>query len=47
MQACGGGEIFLPEAMPRPTTALIVDDESHVRMFVRLLLKEAGIVQTW
>ncbi len=33
--------------MPRPTTALIVDDEPHVRAFVRLLLKEVGITSTW
>lgn len=29
--------------MGRPTTALIVDDESHVRTYFRLLLREAGI----
>lgn len=29
--------------MPRPTNALIVDDESHARTYVRLLLKEVGI----
>ena len=29
--------------MGRPTNALIVDDESHVRIFLRLLLREAGI----
>lgn len=33
--------------MPRPTSALIVDDEPHVRMFVKLLLKETGITKTW
>lgn len=33
--------------MPRPTTALIVDDEAHVRAFVRLLLKELGIETCW
>jgi two-component system chemotaxis response regulator CheY len=33
--------------MARPTNALIVDDEPHVRTFVRLLLKEIGITQTW
>lgn len=33
--------------MPRPTNALIVDDESHVRTFVRLLLKEVGIEECW
>jgi len=33
--------------MPRPTNALIVEDEPHVRVFLRLLLKDAGIGQTW
>ena len=33
--------------MPRPTNALIVDDESHVRTFVRLLLREVGITECW
>jgi CheY-like chemotaxis protein len=33
--------------MARPTSALIVDDEAHVRVFVRLLLAEAGITTTW
>lgn len=33
--------------MPRPANALIVDDESHVRTFVRLLLKEVGIEECW
>ncbi len=33
--------------MARPTNALIVDDEAHVRMFLRLVLKELGITQTW
>lgn len=33
--------------MARPTTALIVDDEAHVRTFLRLLLKELGITTTW
>ena len=33
--------------MPRPTTALIVEDEAHVRVFLRLLLKECGIDTTW
>ena len=30
--------------MARPANALIVEDESHVRVFLRLLLKELGIV---
>lgn len=33
--------------MGRPTNALIVDDEAHVRTFLRLVLKELGITQTW
>lgn len=33
--------------MARPTTALIVDDEAHVRTYVRLLLKEVGIESCW
>ena len=33
--------------MARPTNALIVEDEPHVRAFVRVLLKEVGITQTW
>ena len=33
--------------MPRPTNALIVEDEPHVRAFVRVLLKEVGITKTW
>lgn len=33
--------------MARPTNALIVDDEAHVRMFARLLLAELGITNVW
>lgn len=33
--------------MPRPTNALIVDDEAHVRVYLKLLLKELGITTTW
>ena len=33
--------------MPRPTTALIVDDEPSARVYVRLLLKELGIATCW
>jgi two-component system chemotaxis response regulator CheY len=33
--------------MGRPASALIVDDEPHVRTFLRLLLREVGITQTW
>ena len=33
--------------MPRPTNALIVDDEAHVRVFLRMLLREVGIENVW
>ena len=33
--------------MARPTNALIVEDEPHVRAFVRLMLKNVGITSTW
>lgn len=33
--------------MPRPTTALIVDDEPPARAYVRLLLRELGITTCW
>lgn len=33
--------------MARPTNALIIDDEPHVRAFLRLLLQEIGINCTW
>ncbi len=33
--------------MARPTNALIVDDEAHVRVYVRLLLKKLGIETVW
>ena len=33
--------------MARPTNALIVEDEVHVRVFLRLLLKEVGIETVW
>lgn len=33
--------------MARPTNALIVDDEPHVRLFVKMLLKQLGIQDTW
>ena len=31
--------------MPRPTNALIVDDEAHIRTFMRLMLRELGITE--
>jgi two-component system cell cycle response regulator len=33
--------------MPRPTTALIVDDELPTRVYVRLLLRELGFTTLW
>jgi two-component system chemotaxis response regulator CheY len=33
--------------MVKPTNALIVDDEAHVRVFLRILLKEIGITEVW
>jgi two-component system chemotaxis response regulator CheY len=33
--------------MSRPTNALIVDDEEHVRAFIRLMLRELGINDCW
>jgi DNA-binding NarL/FixJ family response regulator len=33
--------------MPRPTSALIVDDELSARAYVHLLLKEVGVTQCW
>ena len=33
--------------MPRPVNALIVDDEAHVRVLVRVLLKQLGIETVW
>ena len=29
--------------MSIPTSALVVDDEAHVRMFIKLILKELGV----
>jgi DNA-binding NarL/FixJ family response regulator len=33
--------------MPRPVNALIVDDEPHVRVLIRMLLKQLGIETIW
>jgi len=33
--------------MPRPTTALIVDDEVHVRVYLRMVLKQLGVSTIW
>lgn len=33
--------------MARPTTALIIDDEAHVRMYLRMLLLRQGLKQVY
>ena len=33
--------------MARPTSALIVDDEAHVRVYLRMLLHSVGIATVW
>jgi DNA-binding NarL/FixJ family response regulator len=33
--------------MPRPVNALIIDDEAHVRVLIRVLLKQLGIETVW
>lgn len=33
--------------MPRPANALIVDDEAHVRVLIRMLLKQLGVETVW
>ena len=33
--------------MPRPSTALIVDDEVHARTYARLMLNQLGIATCW
>jgi DNA-binding NarL/FixJ family response regulator len=33
--------------MPRPVNALIIDDETHVRVLIRVLLKQLGIETVW
>ena len=33
--------------MPRPGNALIIDDEAHVRVLIRVLLKQLGIETVW
>jgi len=33
--------------MTRPITALIVDDEQHVHVYLRILLKQLGVVTVW
>jgi len=33
--------------MPRPVSALIIDDEPHVRVVFRILLKQLGIQTVW
>lgn len=33
--------------MPRPATALIVDDEPHVHVYLKILLKQLGVGTVW
>jgi DNA-binding NarL/FixJ family response regulator len=33
--------------MPRPKNALIIDDEVHVRVLLRVLLKQLGVETVW
>ena len=33
--------------MPRPVNALIIDDEPHVRVLIKILLKQLGIDTVW
>ena len=33
--------------MARPTSALLVDDEAHVRVYLRMLLQSVGITTVW
>jgi CheY-like chemotaxis protein len=33
--------------MARPTSALLVDDEAHVRVYLRMLLNSVGITTVW
>jgi DNA-binding NarL/FixJ family response regulator len=33
--------------MPRPVNALIIDDEPHVRVLIRMLLKQLGVETVW
>jgi len=36
-----------PVGMARPTSALIVDDEAHVRVYLRMLLQSLGVPTVW
>ena len=36
-----------PLRMARPTSALIIDDEAHVRVYLRMLLQSVGIATIW
>lgn len=33
--------------MSRPSTALIIDDEPHVRVYLRMVLKQLGVSTIW
>ena len=37
----------LVSRMARPTSALIVDDEAHIRTYLRLILREMGVATCW
>ena len=36
-----------PVPMARPTSALLVDDEAHVRVYLRMLLQSVGVTTVW
>ena len=36
-----------PLRMARPTSALIIDDEAHVRVYLRMLLQSVGGTTVW
>ena len=36
-----------PLRMARPTSALIIDDEAHVRVYLRMLLQSVGVTTVW
>ena len=48
LHACNEKESALKLlVMPRPTSALIVDDEPHVHVYLKILLKQLGITTIW
>ena len=36
-----------PVRIARPTSALLVDDEAHVRVYLRMLLQSVGVTTVW